>query len=234
MQQKSSKNGTFPRSPNLPKRFDGRSLPGPLLEPYGRYSGLSLAHDQLSAQSAEHLSFEQMLLKQVNLHGSELTLAQMRDVCLNECDLANANWPKADLARVEVLNCRLVGFHIIEARLQDLLFKHCQVSLAQFRFTLFRTVRFEHCDLSDADFQGADLSGVAFVDCNLSRAEMSGAKLTGADLRGSVLDGLHVGWQELQGATVDPNQALALVRSSGVIVEAPAQGLPVSHEQGPE
>jgi len=55
---------------------------------------------------------------------------------------------------------------------------------------------------------------------------MSGAKLAGADLRGCTLDGLHAGWQELQGAIIDPSQALALVQALGIIVEWPGGSSP--------
>jgi uncharacterized protein YjbI with pentapeptide repeats len=219
-----------PKPPMLPKKFSGRALPEPQLATYGRYSQLALVSDQLSNQSAERLSFDQMQLKQVNLHGTELAHAQIHDSRLIQCDLANANWFQADFARVELVGCRLTGFHTIESRLQDVLFKDCQAALAQFRFAVFKTARFEQCDLSDADFEGADLSGVVFLNCNLSGAEMSRAKLAGADLRGCELNGLHAGWQELQGAIIDPSQALALVQAFGIIVAQP--DLPETSETG--
>lgn len=225
MQNKLQRSTQLPRPPLLPKKFIGRVLPEGQLASFGRYSQLSLAHEQFIGQTAERLSFEQILLKQVSLNATELAHAQINDSRLVECDLANASWFQADFAGVEILNCRLTGFHTIETRLQDVFFKDCQASLAQFRFSTFKAARFEHCDLSDADFQGADLSGAVFLHCNLSRAEMSGTKLAGADLRGCTLDGLHAGWREFQGAIIDPSQALALVQAFGVIVKQPEDSL---------
>ncbi len=221
MQNKPLKAVQMPRPPALPRKYTARVLPQGELEAAGHYSQLSLAHERWIGQSAERISFEQVLFKQISLHTTELAHAQMNDCRCLECDFANAHWFQPDFARVELLNCRLTGFCAIEARLQDVLFKGCQMTLAQWRFATFKTVRFEHCDLSDADFQGADLSGVVFVDCDLSRAEMSGVKLVGADLRGCVLNGLHASWRELQGATIDPSQALALVQAFGIQVEWP-------------
>lgn len=211
------------KAPLLPKKFLGRALPEAQLAAHGRYSQLHLAREQFTGQVAERLSFEETLLKQVGLHATELAHARFSDCRLQECDLANANWFQGDLVRVELLNCRLTGLRTIEARWQDVLFKDCQASLAQFRFSTFKAARFEHCDLSDADFQGADLSGVAFIDCDLNRAEMSQAKLAGADLRGCVLDGVHVGLNELKGAIIDPSQALPLVQAFGIVVAWPGQ-----------
>jgi uncharacterized protein YjbI with pentapeptide repeats len=212
------------KPPALQKKFLGRALPQGKLTTYGRYVQLSLANEQFIKQVAENISFEQTLLKQVSLHATELTHMQISDSRLTECDLANAIWLHADFARVELSGCRLTGLHAIESRWQDVLFKNCQAALAQFRFATLKTVRFEDCDLSDADFQGANLSRVAFVNCNLSRAEMSGAKLAGTDLRGCTIEGLHAGWHELQGAIIDPSQALAIVQAAGIIVELPDNG----------
>lgn len=211
------------KAPGLPKKFVGRTLSGAQLAAYGRYAQLGLTSEQFSGQFAEHLSFEETLLKQVSLHTTELAHVRLGDSRLSECDLANANWLQADCARVEILHCRLTGFRAIESRWQDALFKDCQASLAQFRFAIFKTARFDHCDLSDADFQSADLTGVAFVDCDLSRAELSGAKLAGADLRGCKLDGVHAGLNELRGAIIDPSQSLALVQAFGIVVTWPGQ-----------
>ncbi|MGH2506685.1 MAG: pentapeptide repeat-containing protein [Ktedonobacteraceae bacterium] len=212
------------KPPVLPKKFLGRTLPGGQLVPYGRYGQLSLTREQFNGQHAEHLSFEEMLFKQVGLSATELAHARFVDSRLSACDLANAHWSQADCARVELLDCRLTGFRATESRWQDVLFKDCQASLAQFRFATFKTARFEHCDLSDADFQGADLTGVVFVACDLSRVELSGAKLAGADLRDCVLDGVHAGLSELHGAIIDPSQALALVQAFGIVVVWPGQG----------
>lgn len=221
MQQNLPKPVQVLKPPALPKKYVGRSLPREQLEAFGRYSQLSLVHEQWTGQSIERISLDQILLKQVSLHATELAHAQVSDSRCLECDFANANWFQPDFARVEFLNCRLTGFQAIEARLQDVLFKDCQLSLAQFRFAVFKSVRFEHCELSDADFQGTDLSGVVFADCDLSRAEMSGVKLVGADLRGCELNGLHASWPELQGAMIDPAQALALVQAFGIVIEWP-------------
>lgn len=232
MQSRTQKTVQPLKPPALPKKFLGRALPGGQLAAYGRYDQLNLVREQFIGQVAERLAFEESFLNQVSLHATELAHARLVDCRLNECDLANARWFQADCTRVEVLNCRLTGFSTIESRWQDVLFKHCQGSLAQFRFVTFKTVRFEHCDLSDTDFQGADLSGVVFGDCDLSGAEMSGAKLAGADLRGCVLDGLHAGTSELRGAIIDPSQALALVQAFGIVVEWPGQDAGKNNEMG--
>ncbi len=184
-------------------------------------SQLVLTHNDLSGQSMRHLSFDQVLFEHVGMSKTHFEYIRILDSRLKACDLANAEWVKADFARMELLDCHLTGFQANEAHFQDTLFKDCMGHFAQYALTRFEAVRFENCDLSDANFFEADLSGVLFINCDLSNADFSGAKLAGADLRGSKIDGIRVGPRELQGATLDPTQALAFVRGLGIAVKAP-------------
>jgi fluoroquinolone resistance protein len=59
---------------------------------------------------------------------------------------------------------------------------------------------------------------VIFQDCDLTQANLSGARLEGADLRGSLLNGMRAGVQELQGVTIDPQQAAQVVAILGIQV----------------
>ncbi len=221
MQSKVPKSERIVKAPLLPKRMAGKSLPPGQLLKHEHYSQLALTQDQWIGQTAERVTFEQCVFKQVGMSATTLTQMHLVDSRLNACDLANAIWSQADFLRSELVGCRMTGFQSVEARYQDVLFKDCQAMLAQFRFATFKAARFEDCDLSNADFQGADLTGVAFIHCDLQQVEMSGAKLMGADLRGCKIDGMRAGWKELQGALVDPQQAVALVKAFGIIVEWP-------------
>ncbi|MBO0782512.1 MAG: pentapeptide repeat-containing protein, partial [Ktedonobacteraceae bacterium] len=100
-------------------------------------------------------------------------------------------------------------------------FKDCQCVFAQFRFARIRSVLFSHCDLHEADFQGASLKDVVFDDCNLTGVELSGATLSNVDLRSSKIDNMRAGPRELQGAIIEPQQALAFVRGMGIEVKLP-------------
>lgn len=208
------------RAPLLPKRMPTKSLPDGQLVDHEHYSEQMFSQDSMIGQFAGHLSFDQIVFKTVALSSTNLSDVQFSNIRLTECDLANAHWSQAGLYRVEMLTCRMTGFLCIEAKFEDTLFKECKANLAQFRFSSFKAVRFDHCDLSDADFQGANLTGVTFAHCDLRNVEMSGAKLAGADLRGCNIDGLRAGQRELQGAIIDPVQALALVQAFGIVIKA--------------
>ena len=207
-----------PRAPRLEGRTLNETLPDDMLHEAESYDSLHLEQTDLAGIDVADCAVIDTVCERVILRDSRLARARWRDVRFLACDLANADWYKTSVRRVEFLGCRMTGFKAPEGGFEDTTFHECQARLAQFRFATFKTVRFESCDLADADFQGADLSGVVFAGCDLSRAELSGARLVGADLRGAQIEGLRVGPPELRGAIVDPLQALELVRLLGVII----------------
>ncbi len=205
--------------PNLPKQGLEKGLPDDTLQDYAQYTQLMLSLDDFTGQEAQHISFDQLQLQSVVLSKTRFKKVQLLDCRLLACDLANAEWSEAVLSRVELLGCHLTGFQSGEGLLQDVLFKECRGSFVQFALTKFKNVRFEDCDLSEANFFEADLSGVTFLNCDLRQADFAKAKLIGADLRGSKIDGIRIGPNELKGATIDPTQAIAFVRGMGIRVE---------------
>ncbi len=213
------------KAPNIPKKGLGRGLPEPFVQDQNYYSLLTLAQEDLSGQDASHISFDQVILQQIKLSATIFNKLQLLDCRFTGCDIANAEWAESNFHRVELLTCHCTGFRAIEAQFQDVFFKECHATLAQFRFSTFKSIRFEHCDLSEADFQEATLSNITFIDCNLRNASFSGAKLVGVDLRGSQIEGLRAGFNELKGAILDPTQALAFVRGMGIQVKLPTEEL---------
>ena len=203
--------------PRLPSKPDAGGSSLEQLDDLDSYTGLLLSGCDLSEQTAEDVTFEATLFKHVALGRTRLPALQLHDVRLDACDLAEADWEKPLLNRVEVLGCRMVGWRASEGSLRNVLIKGCSAIGAQFWGTSFKQVRFENCILRDADFQRADLSGVVFDKCDLSNAKLSDAKLAGADLRGSKIEGVRLGLKELQGAIVDMEQAIAIARMLGVV-----------------
>jgi uncharacterized protein YjbI with pentapeptide repeats len=219
MPDKRTSHSTGIEPPRLPSKPEAGGPPLEQLDDLGTYSGLLLSSCDLSEQAAEDVTFEATLLKHVGLGRTRLPSLQLHDVRLDACDLAEAEWEKLLLSRVEVLGCRMVGWRASEGSLRNVLIKGCSAIGAQFWSTSFKNVRFENCILRDADFQRADLSGVVFDKCDLSNAKLSDAKLAGADLRGSKIEGVRLGLKELQGAIVDMEQAIAIARLLGVVVK---------------
>jgi uncharacterized protein YjbI with pentapeptide repeats len=206
------------QSPQLPNTALVEHTAATSLADHAAWSQCLLSGIDWSEQAADDLLFEQAQLKRVSLARTQLTLSQMIDVRCDACDFAGAEWQKAHLQRIEWSGCRLVGFKLMESEIADAVLRDCNAEFALFWSSSFKAARFERCNFSGASFQDADLSGAAFTNCDLSKADLRGAKLRGADLRGSRLEGLNVGIKELQGAIIEPAQAVHVVALLGVEV----------------
>lgn len=223
MVNKRKHSGKVLKAPNLPLPLLERASLDYWFEDGIHCTQAMFIRNDVSGQNLRHLSFDQVLFEHVKMSKTHFDSIRLLDSRFKACDLANAQWVKADFARIELLDCHLTGLQANEAHFQNTLFKDCMGHFAHYALAKFEAVRFEGCDLSDANFFEADLSGAIFLNCDLSNADFSGAKLSGADMSGSKIDGMRVGPRELYGATLDPTQALAFVRSLGITVKAPEE-----------
>jgi uncharacterized protein YjbI with pentapeptide repeats len=219
MSQRSRKAAKTIKPPDIPDDLSTEGLPADTVRDRGTYDYLALSQLDLGGQRAEYATFEATRFSHVSMSESNFPGLSLLDVRLEDCDLANAGLYKASLQRVELVASRIVGLKAGGAEFHDVLFKECKGSFSFFRSAIFKSVRFEDCDLTEADLGEADLSGVIFSRCNLTRCDMAGAKLAGTDFRGSNLDGLKVGLDDLQGAIVDPSQALGFAMLLGLVVK---------------
>jgi uncharacterized protein YjbI with pentapeptide repeats len=207
------------KPPKLPRTFEASELPAGRLEDFEVYASLQLANADLSGQEVRRVTLESARLSGVRLSSARLQLSQLRDLHLDHCDLSSAEWFQCDMRRVELRDCRAMGFAAVEAKVQDLLVADSNAPLANFRFSTVERARFDRCVLAGAEFTGARLTDVVFAGCDLRNADFSGAALTRVDLRGAQIEGMRAGFTELRGALLTPPQALALVRQAGIIVE---------------
>lgn len=219
MPSKNQKQPTAILPPKLAQAALTTEFPGGLPVDNGVYAELVVAQAAISSHTAADVTFESVRLDHVRLNATRLSRAHWRDARFETCDLAEADWDKTQLTRVEIVESRLLGFKAAEARIQDTLVKNCNGKLALFFGATFKRVRFTRCQLNEASFQEADLTGVVFDHCDLRQASFQGAKLMGTDFRGSNVEGLRVGSQDVAGAIIDPAQAVVFASALGLIVK---------------
>jgi uncharacterized protein YjbI with pentapeptide repeats len=212
----SAKGGIQP--PKLVIEQDLTELPADALSDHEELSRIGLANCDLAGTEARGMLIDQARFSRVDLSRSKLPTLELLDARLESCDLAGADWEKGRFTRVELLDCRLTGTRFFDATADDLIMRDCNCELAIFWSARFRRVRFDRCLFRRASFEGADLTGVIFRGCDLTGADLRNAKLQGTDLRGSTITGLQVHVRDLEGAIVDPGQALDLAPLLGVHV----------------
>lgn len=173
----------------------------------------SLAQPGLRLQSF-HL--EGCLLEQIALSKGEFSQVVWKDVRLVDCDLANGFAHRISLVRVELVRCRLTGFRASAVEARDVLLEECDLRYAQWRGAEFRGSEFARCNFEDADLQEADLGGCALRASNLKRVDLRRAKLRDTDLRDSEVEEMAIDAGDLQGAIVNPAQAMVFARLLGL------------------
>ena len=167
---------------------------------------------------ARQTRWAKVALKNVRLSAVSLRGAHFEDVRFGVCDLANLDARQVFASRVEMLECRALGFCAPESDWRDAVFDGCNLSLSQFRHAKFERVNFRDCDLREADLQNADLRGVVFHNCDLRGAQFSFARLQNTDICTSRSDDLGVDAGALRGLIVSPLQAAQLAAILGLQV----------------
>jgi uncharacterized protein YjbI with pentapeptide repeats len=214
---KVKKSAAFKRDrPDLPAELESPETPGLFAHDEVVIEEQQLQELELPSLSLSTFRIEGCVLERVQLAGGKFGSAIWRDARLIGCDLANLHAHRITLVRVELIDCRLTGFRATALDWQDVLIQEGDVRYSQFRGGVFRTCEFDGCNWQDADLQEADLTGSVFRSCNLARADLRGTKLQNTDFRKSEVGAMLVGKDDLQGAIVDPGQAMIFARLLGL------------------
>lgn len=215
---KSKKNDPAKReSPDLPAEFEAGGATA-LTPDDGEVwlQGRRIEDAAWTGGKAAALNIEGCVLSRVRWSGSEFGSVTWKDVRLVGCDLANVNAHRINLVRVELIDCRLTGLAARATEWQDVLVRNSDARFVQLLGGVFRRCEFEGGDWQEADLQEADLSGAVMRGCQLQRADLRRARLRGTDFRQSDLEEMLVGISDLEGAIVDPAQAMVLARLMGL------------------
>ena len=178
-----------------------------------------IAGADLKNRSGGNLRLDSCVLERVSLADSSFGTIALKDVRLAGCELANLRARVMTLVRVELIDCRMTGLSGGTVDAQDLLIREGDQRYCQFRESKFKSAEFEGCNFEEADFQDTDFTGAIFRRCNLRKVEMGKARLYDADLRGSIVEGMHIEIDGLRGAVVDPAQAMSFALLMGIRIE---------------
>lgn len=189
------------------------------IEDHGEYTALALADCDLTQQIAANVIFEQAQIRRSIFARTRLARLRLIDVRFEACDLSGADWEKVRIRRAEISGGRLLGMQLLEADLENVLVRDCNLEDAVFAAAKLKSVRFEKCNLRGVSFDQADLNSAAFHECDLTNADLRSAKLHEVDLRGSIIDGMQVGAKELRGAIIDRMQAVQVASLLGITVK---------------
>jgi uncharacterized protein YjbI with pentapeptide repeats len=149
------------------------------------------------------------LAQSTNLSGSRYRRLTLSDVSLQRADLSTAVWERVHARRVEVTDCRTVGWRVAFDIAEHVYVGGCRLDLGA--LIVERTkgaVVFDTCTFRETTIRGR-LDGVVFHDCDLAGADLQVTSAKECDLRTSRLEGAQ-GLLSLRGARITTTQAVAI------------------------
>ncbi len=207
----------MPRPPQIPKDPEERALTDAELEPGERIDGRLLVDPQLADRELRDVD-----LVEVHVAGGDLSSLRLiggssiTDARFARTNLANLRALGVSLQRAELLGCRMTGLQWAESHWRDVLVADCRADLVSLRSTRLEDVTFRDCDLTEADFADAHLRRVRFERCRLAGAELRGMRFEGCTIEGCDLQGLQV-TGSLRGVTMPwPD----IIEAAGVFASA--------------
>ncbi len=177
-----------------------------------------LSQHNFDQAKAEALSLEEMRLQMLSLREARLARLDLRDCVISDVDFSNSEIERGMLTRARFENSKLLGLNGRLTSFRDVLFKDCNLNLADFGKARFQQVIFENCQLKDLQLSGANFKQVQFKNCDLSGLDLSDVTHVHLDLRGSSIAGFRAAAAELKGLILDPEQALGLIHLLGITV----------------
>ncbi len=175
---------------------------------------------------------QKIVLKEVYLQGSNMSMAQMQGADMRSAQLQGADMSNTKLQGADMSSAQLQGADMFFANLQgtnifrtnfqgadmssaqfqsadmnNVQFQGANMSSAQFQSADMSNVQFQGADMSSAQFQSADMSNVQFQGANMSSAQfqsadMSNVQFQGADMSSAQLQGANMRNVQLQGANI--------------------------------
>lgn len=185
----------------------------------GEGDGVRIEGGDSDGRPCTRLVLRTAWLRGVQSPGLNCSGLRITDVRWERCDLSNAQLRGMEALRAEWLECRMLGLAAPECRWDRVRITGGEARYARFPDATWTNCLLSGCDLREVDLRGANLRGTAFPGCDLTGADLRGANLDGADLRGAQIEGVEWHAEDVRGAIVSADQALAMAPLLGIRIE---------------
>jgi len=145
---------------------------------------------------------ERLDLHGTNLSGADLWKANLRHADLHGTNLSEAFLTEADLSKASLSGANLSGAYLSEADLSGADLSETDLSEAMLDEVTFSQRILQKPNLSKAILRDADLSGAFLLEPNLSEADLSGANLSDASFLEADLSKANLWGANLWGANL--------------------------------
>lgn len=177
------------------------------------FEDLDLAYDVVNGATFDGVVFRSCVFDGVDWSGSTF-----RDVLFRGCRFIRCNMEGCWLNRCDFVDCSAPGLNLLKARLSSVSFASCDLSYANLSEGRIGPLAARDTRLIEATLQGAKLGRLRLDGCDLTHVDVFKTPLSGVDVSRCTFAAPVVSgdYRELQGLTVNAEQALALSGLLGI------------------
>lgn len=159
------------------------------------------------------------LFRNVKLGETRWARTRLDDCIFEHCDLTRADVKELVLRGVKFESCKLMGIDFTPlAKFPDIGFTDCDLRYASFVGLALRKTTFTRCAIVEASFIDTDLVESTFDDCQLGGTTFEGCDLRKARFRGAQELFVDPARNQVKGAEIPLEAAVALAASFGMRV----------------
>jgi len=138
------------------------------------------------------------------------------DCVFESCDFSNMIFDGGCFTRAKFSQCKLLGSRIINASIQEVTFSSCNLDYMSILESSLSHVSFTSSTMVEVRNFKLKLKEISFLDCQIIRLENISTSLKEIDFSASTLEGGTFSLSDLQGVTLNREQALNITKLFGI------------------
>lgn len=162
-------------------------------------------------------NFYECMFKGVSFKGN-MSGCLFQDVIFERCDLSNCDFSECVFRRVTFETCRMMGTDLSSSSFTDTVFHNCQCAYINLNGTKWKDARLERTLMCEGSVSMSSFNHVEVSRCDFSGCEFAHTPLKDIDFSTSEIDGFAVTPEDLKGAIVNSEQAIACAKILGLKV----------------
>ena len=192
----------------------------PTLEEGDFFADVTFSDLKIESADLSNREFERCTFRRCTLPHSRWVETRLEDCVFERCDLLQMVPEKLALRGVTFADTRLMGVDWSQLGTMPVVqFERCDLRYSSFVALKLRRTRFVSCNAREAVFIDVDLSEADFTDTDMPGSTVQGCVLVKTDFRLSTGLLFNPQANQVKGARISVETAVALAQSLGMVVE---------------
>lgn len=188
------------------------------LERYELNQGIQVVSQTFQNEDFTHIRMDGVIFRQCVFENVDFSDCDWMDCLFERCSFIQCKCENGSLRRVVFDSCRQSGMSFYQSSGKDVYWKECLLQYADFSQCALKVTRFEHCIATGASFYHVSLVQCDFKNNDLSNCDFAETSLREIHLASNNIQQARLSIPLLKGACVSISQAMAIVRSQGILV----------------